>query len=100
VLPAGHTSLTLYIQLFLSGYGLEIGDLEALRTWGSKTAGHPEYLHTRGVEITTGPLGQSLAAAVGMTMAARRERGQLDICALFPPEAQAVSGKPHGLRKL
>jgi Transketolase len=60
VLSAGHTSLTLYIQLFLSGYGLEIGDLEALRTWGSKTPGHPEYRHTRGVEITTGPLGQGL----------------------------------------
>jgi transketolase len=78
VLSAGHTSLTLYIQLFLSGYGLEIGDLEALRTWGSKTPGHPEYRHTRGVEITTGPLGQGLAAAVGMAMAARRERGLLD----------------------
>ena len=83
VLSAGHTSLTLYIQLFLSGYGLEIGDLEALRTWGSKTPGHPEYRHTRGVEITTGPLGQGLAAAVGMAMAARRERGLLD------PEAPA-----------
>ena len=80
---AGHTSLTLYIQLFLSGYGLEIGDLEALRTWGSKTPGHPEYRHTRGVEITTGPLGQGLGAAVGMAMAARRERGLLD------PEAPA-----------
>ncbi len=83
VLSAGHTSLTLYIQLFLSGYGLEMGDLEALRTWGSKTPGHPEYRHTRGVEITTGPLGQGLAAAVGMAMAARRERGLLD------PEAPA-----------
>ena len=83
VLSAGHTSLTLYVQLFLSGYGLEIGDLEALRTWGSKTPGHPEYRHTRGVEITTGPLGQGLAAAVGMAMAARRERGLLD------PEAPA-----------
>jgi transketolase len=78
VLSAGHTSLTLYIQLFLSGYGLEIEDLEALRTWGSRTPGHPEYRHTRGVEITTGPLGQGLAAAVGMAMAARRERGLLD----------------------
>jgi transketolase len=83
VLSAWHTSLTLYIQLFLSGYGLEIGDLEALRTWGSKTPGHPEYWHTHGVEITTGPLGQGLAAAVGMAMAARRERGLLD------PEAPA-----------
>ena len=57
VLSCGHSSLTLYIQLYLSGYGLELSDLEALRTWGSKTPGHPEYKHTRGVEITTGPLG-------------------------------------------
>jgi len=78
VLSAGHTSLTLYIQLFLSGYGLQIEDLEALRTWGSKTPGHPEYRHTRGVEITTGPLGQGVGASVGMAMAARRERGLLD----------------------
>jgi transketolase len=78
VLSCGHSSLTLYIQLYLSGYGLEIEDLEALRTWGSKTPGHPEYRHTRGVEITTGPLGQGLASAVGMAMAARRERGLLD----------------------
>jgi transketolase len=81
VLSAGHSSLTLYIQLFLSGYGLELGDLEALRTWGSKTPGHPEYRHTRGVEMTTGPLGQGLASAVGMAIAARRERG------LFDPDA-------------
>ena len=80
VLSAGHSSLTLYIQLFYSGYGLELGDLEALRTWGSKTPGHPEHRHTAGVEITTGPLGQGLGAAVGMAMAARRERG------LFDPE--------------
>ena len=78
VLSAGHSSLTLYIQLYLSGYGLELGDLKALRTWGSKTPGHPEFRHTRGVEITTGPLGQGLGAAVGMAMAARRERGLLD----------------------
>ena len=78
MLSAGHTSLTLYIQLFLAGYGLEIEDLEALRTWGSKTPGHPEYRHTRGVEITTGPLGQGIGASVGMAMAARRERGLLD----------------------
>ena len=78
VLSAGHSSLTLYIQLYLSGYGLELADLEALRTWGSKTPGHPEYRHTRGVEITTGPLGQGLSAAVGMAMGARRERGLLD----------------------
>ncbi|MBV9012525.1 MAG: transketolase [Pseudonocardiales bacterium] len=78
VLSVGHSSLTLYLQLFLSGYGLELSDIEQLRTWGSKTPGHPEYGHTVGVEITTGPLGQGLAAAVGMTMAARRERGLFD----------------------
>ncbi|ANS28140.1 Transketolase [Rhodococcus opacus] len=80
VLSCGHSSLTLYIQLYLAGYGLELDDLKALRTWGSKTPGHPEHGHTRGVEITTGPLGQGLASAVGMAMAARRERG------LFDPE--------------
>ncbi len=78
VLSCGHSSLTLYLQLFLAGYGLELGDLEQLRTWGSQTPGHPEYSHTPGVEITTGPLGQGLGAAVGMAMAARRERGLLD----------------------
>ncbi|MEU6340920.1 transketolase [Streptomyces sp. NPDC046977] len=78
VLSCGHSSLTLYIQLYLSGYGLELSDLEAYRTWGSATPGHPEYRHTRGVEITTGPLGQGLASAVGMAMGARRERGLLD----------------------
>ncbi|MBW0104714.1 transketolase [Pseudonocardia sp. KRD291] len=78
VLSAGHSSLTLYIQLFLSGYGLELDDLKALRTWGSLTPGHPEYGHTDGVETTTGPLGQGLANAVGMAMAARRERGLFD----------------------
>ncbi|MFF1868805.1 transketolase [Kitasatospora herbaricolor] len=78
VLSCGHTSLTLYVQLYLTGYGLELDDLKALRTWGSATPGHPEYRHTRGVEITTGPLGQGLGAAVGMAMAARRERGLLD----------------------
>ncbi|PXY18839.1 transketolase [Prauserella muralis] len=78
VLSAGHSSLTLYIQLFLSGYGLELDDLKALRRWGSLTPGHPEYGHTKGVETTTGPLGQGLANAVGMAMAARRERGLLD----------------------
>ncbi len=78
VLSAGHSSLTLYLQLFLAGYGLEIEDLESLRTWGSATPGHPEYQHTAGVEITTGPLGQGLASAVGMAFAARRERGLLD----------------------
>ncbi|HEX8869872.1 MAG TPA: transketolase [Lentzea sp.] len=78
VLSAGHSSLTLYIQLFLSGYGLELDDLKTLRKWGSKTPGHPEHGHTRGVEITTGPLGSGLASAVGMAMAARRERGLFD----------------------
>ncbi|MBF4995126.1 transketolase [Arthrobacter gandavensis] len=78
ILSPGHTSLTLYIQLFLSGYGLELDDLKALRTWGSKTPGHPEYRHTDGVEITTGPLGQGLASAVGFAYAQRRLRGMLD----------------------
>jgi transketolase len=78
VLSAGHSSLTLYIQLYLSGYGLELADLQALRTWGSLTPGHPEYGHTVGVETTTGPLGQGVGNAVGMAMAARRERGLLD----------------------
>lgn len=78
VLSAGHSSLTQYIQLYLAGFGLELEDLQALRTWGSKTPGHPEYRHTAGVEITTGPLGQGLASAVGLAMAARRERGLLD----------------------
>jgi transketolase len=78
VLSCGHSSLTLYVQLYLSGYGLELADLQALRTWGSKTPAHPEHRHTAGVEITTGPLGQGLAGAVGMAMAARRERGLLD----------------------
>nr|WP_206314355.1 transketolase [Streptomyces coryli] len=81
VLSAGHSSLTLYIQLYLSGYGLELEDLESFRTWGSLTPGHPEYGHTTGVETTTGPLGQGVANAVGMAMAARYERG------LFDPEA-------------
>lgn len=78
VLSCGHSSLTQYIQLFYGGYGLEMEDLQALRTWGSLTPGHPEYRHTKGVEITTGPLGQGLASAVGMAMAARRERYLLD----------------------
>ncbi|WP_311836251.1 transketolase [Cellulomonas fimi] len=81
VLSAGHSSLTQYIQLYLAGYGLELDDLQALRTWGSKTPGHPEFRHTDGVEITTGPLGQGIASSVGMAMAARRERG------LFDPDA-------------
>lgn len=78
VLSAGHSSLTLYIQLYLAGFGLELEDLKQLRKWDSKTPGHPEYRHTKGVETTTGPLGQGLANAVGMAMAARRERGLLD----------------------
>jgi len=78
VLSCGHSSLTLYIQLFLSGYGLEMKDLQSFRTWGSLTPGHPEYGHTAGVEMTTGPLGQGVATAVGMAMAARYERGLLD----------------------
>jgi transketolase len=78
VLSCGHSSLTLYIQLFLGGWGLELGDLKALRTWGSKTPGHPEYGHTAGVETTTGPLGQGIGNAVGMAMATRREHGLLD----------------------
>ncbi|MBD3145575.1 transketolase [Microbispora camponoti] len=78
VLSCGHSSLTLYIQLYLSGYGLTLDDLKALRQWGSLTPGHPEHGHTAGVETTTGPLGQGLGNAVGMAMAARRERGLFD----------------------
>ncbi|WP_293782500.1 transketolase [uncultured Aeromicrobium sp.] len=81
VLSCGHTSLTQYVQLYLAGYPLQLSDLQALRTWGSQTPGHPEYGHTEGVEVTTGPLGQGIANAVGMAMAARRERG------LFDPDA-------------
>jgi len=84
ILSCGHSSLTLYIQLYLSGYGLEMKDLESFRTWGSLTPGHPEYGHTAGVEMTTGPLGQGVATAVGMAMAARYERGLLD--PLTPPQ--------------
>jgi transketolase len=78
ILSCGHSSLTLYTQLFLSGYGLELNDLQEFRTWGSLTPGHPEFGHTAGVEMTTGPLGQGVATAVGMAMAARYERGLLD----------------------
>ena len=78
VLSCGHSSLTQYVQLYLAGYGLELDDLRALRTWGSLTPGHPEVNHTPGVEVTTGPLGQGLANAVGFAAAARRERGLLD----------------------
>jgi transketolase len=78
VLSAGHSSLTQYVQLFLSGYGMELKDLKALRTWGSITPAHPEVHHTTGIEITTGPLGSGMASAVGMAMAQRRQRGLLD----------------------
>ena len=78
VLSCGHSSLTLYIQLYLGGFGLELSDIQALRTFKSKTPGHPEFRHTRGVEITTGPLGQGLASSVGMAMASRYERGLFD----------------------
>ncbi|MCX6428878.1 MAG: transketolase, partial [Actinobacteria bacterium] len=78
ILSCGHSSITLYTQLFFSGYGLEMKDLQAFRTWGSLTPGHPEYGHTAGVETTTGPLGQGIANGVGMAMAARFERGLLD----------------------
>ena len=83
ILSVGHSSLTQYVQLYLGGFGLELADLEALRTWGSLTPGHPEYRHTKGIEITTGPLGQGLASSVGFAYAARYERG------LFDPEAPA-----------
>lgn len=81
ILSVGHSSLTQYVQLYLGGFGLELDDIRALRTWGSKTPGHPEYGHTAGVEITTGPLGQGLASAVGFAYAQRYERG------LFDPDA-------------
>lgn len=83
ILSIGHSSLTQYIQLYLGGFGLELEDIKALRTWDSKTPGHPEYGHTDGVEITTGPLGQGLASAVGFAYAQRYERG------LFDPETPA-----------
>ncbi|MER8017878.1 transketolase [Streptomyces griseoluteus] len=90
VLSAGHSSLTLYTQLYLAGFGLELDDLKSFRTWGSKTPGHPEYGHTKGVETTTGPLGQGVANAVGMAMASRFERG------LFDPDApQGTSPFDH-----
>ncbi len=85
ILSVGHSSLTLYNQLYLHGYGLELDDLKSLRTWGSATPGHPEYGHTKGVEITTGPLGQGLASATGFAYAARYERG------LFDPKAPTGS---------
>jgi transketolase len=85
ILSCGHSSLTLYTQLFFSGYGLEMEDMQSFRTWGSLTPGHPEYGHTAGVEMTTGPLGAGVATAVGFAMAARYERGLLD------PQAPAGS---------
>ena len=92
VLSCGHSSLTLYIQLFFSGYGLEMDDLKAFRTWNSLTPGHPEYGHTAGVEMTTGPLGAGVATAVGMAMASRYERGLLD-----PDAAPNVSLFDHNI---
>ncbi len=83
ILSPGHTSLTQYVQLYFGGYGLELDDLKALRTWGSKTPGHPEHGHTDGIEITTGPLGQGISSSVGFAYAARYERG------LFDPDAAA-----------
>ncbi|NDD25480.1 MAG: transketolase [Actinobacteria bacterium] len=90
ILSVGHSSLTLYNQLYLAGYNLELDDLKALRTWGSKTPGHPEYGHTDGVEITTGPLGQGLASATGFAYAARFERGLFD-----PDSASGESAFDH-----
>jgi transketolase len=90
VLSAGHSSLTLYIELYLGGFGLQLSDLESLRTFQSKTPGHPEFRHTRGVEITTGPLGQGIASAVGMAMASRYERGLFD-----PDAAPGISPFDH-----
>jgi len=90
ILSIGHSSLTQYVQLYLGGYGLELDDIKSLRTWGSKTPGHPEYGHTDGVEITTGPLGQGISSAVGFAYAARFERG------LFDPDAdQGTSPFDH-----
>ena len=92
ILSCGHSSLTLYIQLLFSGYGLNLDDLKAFRTWGSLTPGHPEYGHTAGVETTTGPLGQGVANAVGMAMAARYERGLFD-----PDSAPGSSPFDHNI---
>lgn len=90
ILSVGHSSITQYVQLYLNGYGLELDDLKSLRTWGSLTPGHPEYGHTKGVEITTGPLGQGLASAVGFAYAARFERGLFD-----PKAAEGASPFDH-----
>jgi transketolase len=90
ILSAGHSSLTLYNQLFLGGFGLELDDIKSLRTWGSKTPGHPEYGHTAGVEITTGPLGQGIASATGFAMSTRFERDLFD-----PSAAEGASPFDH-----
>ena len=90
ILSVGHSSLTQYVQLYFGGYGLELDDLKALRTWGSKTPGHPEYHHTDGVEITTGPLGQGISSAVGFAYASRYERGLFD-----PDAAEGTSPFDH-----
>ena len=90
ILSAGHTSLTQYVQFYLGGYGLELDDLKALRTFGSKTPGHPEYGHTDGIEMTTGPLGQGISSAVGFAYAARYERGLFD-----PDAAEGTSPFDH-----
>ena len=82
ILSAGHSSLTQYVQLYLGGFGLELDDLKSLRTWGSKTPGHPEYGHTAGVEITTGPLGQGLASSVGFAFSESRDTACM-ICPLW-----------------
>ena len=95
VLSCGHSSLTLYIQLYLSGYGLTLDDLEGYRRWGSRTPGHPEHGLTPGVETTTGPLGQGIGNAVGMAMAARRERGLLDPDA--PPGASPFDHRIYSI---
>ena len=101
VLSCGHSSLTLYIQLYLSGYGLSLDDLASLRQWDSLTPGHPEHGHTPGVEVTTGPLGQGIGNAVGMAMAARRERGLFDPehrpgqSPVRPPRLRDLLGRRH-----
>jgi transketolase len=92
ILSCGHSSMTLYTQLFYSGYGLEMKDLQSFRTWGSLTPGHPEYGHTAGVEMTTGPLGAGVATSVGFAMAARYERGLLD-----PDSPEGTSPFDHSI---
>jgi transketolase len=84
VLSAGHASMLLYAQLYLTGYGLSLDDLTQFRQWGSRTPGHPEHGHTLGVETTTGPLGQGIGNAVGMAMALRHT------AALWDPEGDGL----------